>query len=795
MENLKDFLGCRCHSHFTKENYAVSPDGRTKIPGHTFPWAKTQYVEDRPVWPIYQALDLVLDIEKKDLSGSNTIKFKVLQKETNSFKINSVDLKIHAVALNGKAVKYVVGESYLEIIFNEPMPRGAVGEVKITYTCHDPKAGLYFIKPDREYPERPVQVWSQGQDDDARFWFPCFDEPRIKCPVEMKIEVPAHFIAIGNGALIREERGGKTWTFTWKCAAQTPSYLVTLAVGLFSEIKDDWRGKAVTYYCEKGREEETRLSFGKTPKMLDLFSKVTGVDYPYEKYAQITAAEFVFGGMENLSATTQTDATLHPKEMSEDFSSDDLVAHELAHQWFGDLVTCNSWGHGWLNEGWATFMEQVFKEQDLGHDETEYFRYEEFGIYQAEDHGSYRRALVSQFYADPAEIWDRHLYQKGGLVINMLRTELGHEDFWQGVRQYLTLHKGGAVETVDFQRALESSSGKSLQEFFDQWIFKGGYPELKASFEWDEKTKLAKFKLQQKQKQTELTPRFTFKNQVDFVMTNGLVHSLPIEMNENEQTFILHLSEKPAYCRFDVGNHLLKELEWTLPLEMIKAQLEKDTDAVGKIWAIIQLAKEGTKEGVEALIKSLKTDSFWAVRAEAAVALGTVKSAEALKALLSAYNEEKKSKVRSKICSALGKFREERAADQLIRAIETDISTFVKGAAANALGKTKSDKAFDVAGRLGRHPHAAASLRGPCSSAWPHRAAPRAARLRHVHHPSPRAGCHRPRMAAGASAPAREIRGDGLADLPGVLPPRRPARECSRRTARRLSAKAGRRAR
>jgi aminopeptidase N len=696
MENIKDFIGCRCHSYVEHARISGHAAGTPKTPAHTFAWAKTQYNEDRPVWPTYQSLDLVLDIEKNELSGSNSIKFKALQKDVTSFKVDSVDLKIHSISVNGAAVKYTVNQSDVEVTLAAPLARGEVGEIKITYSCHDPKAGLYFIKPDREYPDRPVQVWSQGQDDDSRFWFPCFDEPRIKCPVEMKIEVPSNFIAISNGALMREERGGKTWTFTWKCAALTPSYLVTLAVGRFSEIKEDWRGKPVTYYCEKGREEETKLSFGKTPKMLDLFSKITGVDYPYEKYAQITASEFVFGGMENLSATTQTDATLHPQELSEDFSSDDLVSHELAHQWFGDLVTCKSWAHGWLNEGFATFMETVFKEQDLGEDETQYYRFEEFGIYQDEDSKSYRRAIVSSFYSDPAEIWDRHLYQKGGLVLNMLRNHLGAADFWAGVKHYLNTHKGSTAETIDFQRALESQSGAALQEFFDQWIYKGGYPELKATFEWDEKTKTAKFKLAQKQKVTELTPLFTIKNRVEFILNDGTIHGLDFIFRESEQTFTCVLREKPAYCRFDVGNHLIKDLEWALPQELIKAQLEKDTDIVGKIWAIKHLEKEASKEGVEILTARLKSDAFWAVRAEAALALGAVKSEEALTALLNAFKDEKKSKVRTKICAALGKFRDERAADLLIYALSEDSSTFTRGAAAAALGKTKSKKAFDV---------------------------------------------------------------------------------------------------
>ena len=685
MENFKDLVRCRCHGRLSLSSLA--PEDKSGTPAHTFPWAKTQYAEDRPVWPLSQSLDLVLNVEKEEISGSNTLQVKCLWPEVATFKVDSVDLRIHDVLFNGKPV---------EVFLDKPFKRGDTGDLKITYTCHKPKAGIYFIKPDKNYPQRPTQVWTQGQDDDARYWFPCFDEPRIKCSFDLKVEVPAGYIATSNGALQMESRGGKTWTFHWKSSAAIPSYLVTLTAGLFSEIKEDWRGKPVIYLCEKGREDETKLSFGKTPQMMEFFSKVTGVDYPFEKYAQITAAEFIFGGMENISATTQTDHVLHPYEIEEDYSSDDLVAHELAHQWFGDLVTCKTWSHAWLNEGWATFMETVFKEQDLGKDESDYFRYDEFRIYQSEDQSLYRRPVVSNFYSDPGEVWDRHIYQKGGLVLNLLRHELGETDFWAGVKNYLQAHRGGVVETVDFQRALEQASSRNLQSFFDQWIFKGGYPELKVSFEWDDKNKSAQLKVAQSQAIDDLTPLFNLQTQAEFFFADGTSLKQTIHLKQKEQNFVFTLKEKPSYVRIDAGGHTIKTLEWNLPLDMVKAQLHQDTDVVGKIWAMKQLAKDAAKEGVEAIAERLKKDTFWGVRAEAALALGEVKSADALEALVGALTTEKSSKVRARIATALGEFRDEKVADVLINSLEKDKSIFVRGAAAVSLGKTKSSKAFEA---------------------------------------------------------------------------------------------------
>lgn len=687
MQSLKEFLGCQCRAH-----------KNTGSGSYTFPWAQTQYAEDRPVLPIHESLDLRIDFEKEELSGVATIDFKVMQKEIAEIKINACELKVYDVQFSPRGqfspVKFNIEAQNIVVVLPNKMLRGDQGQIKIVYAAVKPRAGIYFIKPDSKYPDRPTQVWTQGQDDDARYWFPCFDDPGIKFAFDLKVEVPSGYIATSNGALHSEVRGGKTWTFHWKTQFLLPAYLVTLTAGKFAEIKDDWRGKAVTYLFEKGREAEAKVSFGKTPKMLEYFSQKIGVDYPYEKYAQIAVSEFVFGGMENTSATTQTDATLHPHEIEEDFTSDDLVAHELAHQWFGDLVTCKSWAHGWLNEGWATFMEYVFKEQDMGKEESDYYRYEDLKVYFDED-GEFRRPIVTNYYADPAEVWDRHTYQKAGLVLQTLKNHIGEADFWAATKKYLEIHKGGVVETVDFQRALENVSGENLQKFFDQWIYKAGYPDLKISFEWDDKKKLAQVKFEQKQKPDNITSLFNLRSQVEFIFADKSKEVLNVNIKEAEQTFYIQLKEKPSYLVFDRGNHILKNLEWALPQEMLKAQLENDDDVVGKVWALKTLSKDASLTAIEILADRLKSDPFWGVRAEAALALGQTKTVTAEQMLLNSLKEEKKGKVRSKICAALGNFKSDKVAEVLASCITEDKNIFVKGAACVALGKTKHSDAFE----------------------------------------------------------------------------------------------------
>lgn len=663
---------------------------------HSVPWAKPNYRTDRNCKPLSQLLEIDLDVEGKTLKGKNNIEIEFIRAGATEFSINAADLKIEKVLWDDQPAKFRERDHEILISLPKAYGRGQKGKVSIEYSVHDPRAGVYFIAPDKEYPKRDVQVWTQGQDDDARYWFPCFDEPGIKFLSEMKVTAPKGFICTSNGKLVSENRASERWSFHWKMGMPIPSYLITLTAGRFSEIKDTWRDIPVHYLVEKGREDEAKNSFGKTPKMMELFSQKLGVPYPYEKYHQIAVSEFIFGGMENTTATTQTDTTLHPSHVEPDYTSEDLVSHELAHQWFGDLVTCHSWSHGWLNESWATFMETVFKENDLGSDEAHYYRYDELQIYLREDSGLYRRPLVTNIYSDPAEIWDRHLYQKGGLILNMLRAELGEDDFWKGTELYLKTHQGQGVETIDFQRALEKVCQRPLDWFFDQWIYKGGHPELKVSYEWDSKNKLAKVRFEQTQKKDSVTPIHRINSTVEFYVDKNEVKRVPVTIDSQVKHLVIPMNTEPNAIRFDTDNSILKTMSWDLPEKMIINQLQLEGDIIGKIWAMSSLQKKATLKGQDALIERLTKDSFWGVRKEAALKLGKITSQRAYFGLVDAFQNEKDSRVRGAIATALGNWRTEEAFQKLLQIVTSDSHEFVQRNAAEALGKTKSPKAFDA---------------------------------------------------------------------------------------------------
>src|SRR4029077_13269285 len=232
--------------------------------------------------------------------------------------------------------------------------------------------------------------------------FPCHDAPNERATTEVIATVPRGFTAVSNGRLLRKTGKGNTATFHWRQDIAHAPYLVTLAVGRFREIKDRWRNRPVTYYCEAGREADARRAFGKTPRMMEFFSRFIGVPYPYAKYAQVAAADFIYGGMENTSATTQTDSALLDQRVSIDYSSDELVAHELAHQWFGDYLTCKDWSHAWLNESFATYFDALFKRFDKGEDEFLYALRGNAEAYFAEDKEHYRRPISTNVFKRPS---------------------------------------------------------------------------------------------------------------------------------------------------------------------------------------------------------------------------------------------------------------------------------------------------------------------------------------------------------------------------------------------------------
>jgi len=636
---------------------------------------------------------------------------RALDEDVERLVLDAVDLDVKEVTREGKAQKFARRNGKLEIEFAPAIKAGERATFAVTYSVVKPRHGLFFVKPTKAHPEKIAHAWTQSQDENARYWFPCMDYPHDKQRTSATIVVPKGTFALANGTLVERKDEGNSTIFRYSQNVPHSTYLTTMVVGPFVEIAQGRAGRndvPVFYYVLPGREADGERAFGKTPKMIELFEERTGAAYPYARYSQIAVTDFIFGGMENTSATTQTDRTLHDETAHLDFSSDPLVSHELAHQWFGDLLTCRDWSHAWLNEGFATFFETIWREADLGYDEYLYDMYECVAAYLEEDSDRYRRPIVFNTYRSPIEIFDRHLYQKGAAVLHMMRGELGNARFWRAIRHYVESNAQRNVETIDFIRAIEEATGRNLRGFFDQWVFRGGHPDIEVGYAWDPKRKVVTVTIDQKQPIDREHPAYRFDVDIAIVSeapktpaSNAGYAPLPGErrirahVEREHETVTIPLEFEPKLVRFDPGAFVLGSVTYRLGADEAAGVLRGDPDVVARIRAARELAKEGSQVARDAFADAFARDPFWGVLAEAAGAIGATHAPWARALLIEALGH-KHPKVRRAVAAALGKFRHADAATALIPVAQKDPSYFVRSAALNALGKTRDARAFDV---------------------------------------------------------------------------------------------------
>jgi len=666
------------------------------------PGARPQYAPDRKFDIEHYRIEVDLDFETRSIRGSCTITLAPLARGERLVELDAVELDVSEIRLAGKSdtgpLKFTNDGKVLRVALNAPAELGRSFDLRVEYSA-TPRRGLYFVSPDEAYPNKARQAWTQGQDQDSRYWFPCFDKPHEKASSEVIATVPEGMFALSNGSQISDATRDGRRTQHWRLDTPHSCYLVTLAAGDLSRTAEKWRDVEVTYYVERGREDDCRRTLGRTPEMLELFSKKFGVPYPYEKYAQVFVSDFIFGGMENTTATTLTDTILLDERAHLDRSFDDLVAHELAHQWFGDLITCRDWGQGWLNEGFATYSEYLWREHAEGRDAADMERDAWRTFYMAEDSSRYRRSVATNLYHAPIDVFDHHLYDKGALILHMLRTYLGDELYWHAIGHYLRKHRGSSVETRDLARALEEATGRVLDWFFDQWVLEGaGHPELEVSYAWDAERSAASITVVQTQDTNDSTPVFRLPLAVRFRVAGEGDQDVRFELAEKRQTFFFPLSREPEQIIFDPGKPTLAQVKFEKPAPVWQAELADATAAIDRIDAARALGKIGSRRAIDALARALREDSFWGVRAAAADALGAARTSRARQALVDALPATEHPKARRGVVRALGSFRrDDDAATALIGVVENgDASYFVEAEACLALGRTRADRAPEV---------------------------------------------------------------------------------------------------
>jgi aminopeptidase N len=658
------------------------------------PGSKPHYNPDRPGQVEHIFLDLILDIPHQHLQGHCHIRLNPVRPDVNNLILDAVDLEIRSIKINNVTHEFAYDGEKLQIRVPELLTPGKSIDIDIAYAVSKPQRGIYFILPSDNYPHKPTQVWTQGEDEDSRFWFPCFDYPGQLATSEIRVSVPQDFIAISNGKLLKTETGLENKLYHWKQEQVHPTYLMTLAVGRFAEIKDSWNDIPVNYYVEKGREDQGRLSMGKTPRMVEFFSKKFGYLYPFAEYNQVCVDDFIFGGMENTGTTLLTDRCLLDERASIDnWNTESLVAHELAHQWFGDLVVIKHWSHAWIKEGMASYCEVLWTEHEYDADEAAYYMLGEMESYLGEDSDRYRRPIVTNIYREAIELYDRHLYEKGACVYHMIRYELGEKLFDKFVHTFVNDNAHKTVETIDVLRAIDKATGRNLAFLFDQFVFRGGHPDYKIAYSWDADTSTAQVTVTQTQAKEGLhvlaNDLFDLKIPISFGYVEGedaTLKTFKVRIFEKEQVLYFPLETKPNFISFDTGNYHLKTVELAYGLAELTAQLEHDPDPIGRIYAARAIAAKGNLAGVEALGKCLAEEEFWAVRLEAAEALAGVQLDRATEILISEIGDED-AFVRKSITTCLGKLKTANSYDAITNLVTTgDESYYVESTACSVLG-------------------------------------------------------------------------------------------------------------
>ena len=625
-----------------------------------------KYAPDRDVTMLHLALDVTPNFEQRTVAGKATLQFQPNVKPAQELKLDAVDLMVESVAATVKIQAYQVTADHLIITFAEPIPAGQSAGVTITYHAQ-PDSGLYFRTPQMGYKEGDTHCFSQGEETEARHWYPCFDSPNEKFTSEVTCRVPAGMTVESNGRLVARESDAATGltAFHWSQAEPHANYLITLVAGYFKKLEGRRQAVPLAFLTPPSEFGEATNSFRDTEEIMAFFEGEIGVPYPWAKYDQVCVNDFVAGGMENTSATTLTDDTLFTDATENLRTSQSLVAHEMAHQWFGDLVTCKDWSHIWLNEGFATYYEVLFEGHRNGRDALLYELYR--NARSVTGLANDTNSIVRRNFHEPSEMFGTLAYPKGAWVLHMLRSQLGEELYRRCIRTYLERHRYGNVTTEDLRAVIEELSGRSFDQFFDQWLYHAHFPELEVDYAWDETTKLAKVSVRQKQDLGERVLLFDFPLPLRFKGKFGAVDRV-VEVKDAAGDFFFPLPSQPETVRVDPDYTLLAKTTFKPSTPMLLAQLADPMDVIGRLQAIEELATRRDRESVATLKHTLNHDAFYGVRLEAARALRAIHTDEALAALLDS-GAQTDARVRRAVVEAVGGFWRETAGAFLHQAL------------------------------------------------------------------------------------------------------------------------------
>ncbi len=660
-------------------------------------------------------LDAKFDYDHSYLNGKVWITLKPHFYSTDSLTLDAKGMNIHKVAVvKGaamKELKYKYDDWQLKITLDKKYKGGEAYTIYIDYTAKPNEVqvqgsaaitdakGLYFINPKGEEKDKPTQIWTQGETEATSVWCPTIDKPNQKTTEEIYMTVPAKYVTLSNGKLISQKKNADgTRTDYWKMDLPHSPYLFFMGVGDYAIIKDSWKGKEVSYYVEKEYAPVARKIFGLTPEMIGFYSKITGVDYPWAKYSQITGRDYVSGAMENTTATLHSEsAQQDARELTDGNGWESVIAHELFHQWFGDYVTTESWSNITLNESFADYSETLWDEYKYGQDAGDEHIFQNRQSYLANPANA-KKDLVRFYYSNKEDVFDQVSYPKGGAILHMLRNYVGDSAFFKSLNLYLTTNKFKSAEAHNLRLAFEEVTGRDLNWFFNEWYFGAGHPKLDINYSYDENAKMVRIIVKQTQDGDKV---FKMPVAVDVYFGPTKVR-YNRWINDRVDTLWVTAFHKPELVNFDGDKILLCTKTENKTLDEYIHQYKYAGNYVDRREAIDFASKHQDDPKAVELLKTALKDRYDGLR-NFAISKLDLKKEDVKRAveptLVDLAKNDPKRPVKASAIAKLGQFKNPSYAS-LFKAAINDSSYTVSGNALRALSDIDSVAALREARRL-----------------------------------------------------------------------------------------------
>jgi aminopeptidase N len=640
---------------------------------------------------LHYDISLNVDMDQKRLSGVNKVTLKPLNNGFSSCALDAEFLIVSGVNdQNGKPLTFKQENNQVLINFDRTYSHSDTIVFDVHYSLNQAVLGLRFID---ETPTNPKLVSSDCFPNKAHQWIPCSDYPSDKVTTDIRVTTDKKYKVLANGKLIGVSSSNQptpnSHTWHWRQSLPHSTYLISLSIGDYAVIEDSLGSLPVNYWVYNWHVEDAKRSFAKTPHMISFYNKLYGYDYPWEKYDQVITS-YMGGGAEATTATILGQGAVTDKNAEQDFSYERVIAHEIAHHWWGDLITLRSWEHTWMNESFATYSDYLYTRAEYGEDAGAYDLLGKKNQYLNEARNRYIRPIVFNRYDNPGDNFDSHTYPKGANVLHLLRYILGDDAFFRTLSAFLHKYEFEPVDTHDFMKTVKEVTGKNMDWFFEQYVFSPGHAIFEVTKNWDESRKVLKVKVVQKQDSSPGMPIYTMPVNLGFHYPYEHIVK-EVWLKQKEETFEFPLNSEPLLVRFDEGNYLLKEIVFKKPVEELLYQVEND-DVIGRLAAVDELKEFGSNPTViKAWADRVAKDSFWAVRQAALNNLGTFAATENLDLIKQASRDEN-SKVRLSAVRILGNRMDKTMIRFFKQIFENDNSYLVKAEALKSIGKVGSKK-------------------------------------------------------------------------------------------------------